>query len=585
MLVYLNGQTKIRIEGFKFNISFRQFIEYGRRIWLKEEIKVHYKNLNNINYKLYYLHSRLNLLLHHCEFDCLDLKVRDFVFYQSSLIYNNLCKKLNDLRFLQSHHHQQYIFPSQPSLHNVNYNFHAKFINLSNFTFSNNEENILKSGLKYNLPVNIQSKHVEFLAVNVEKVINSVEIPEANIVRTEIFTKLKRILGNYTFNKNFDSIYKTCKNLRSKIKLNNLVVTKADKGNCVVVLNKVDYVDKVLDFLSNDDFNLLSKDPNPSFLSIFKSSLKKYSITLSSLGKPNKFYFQIMNPSTPLLYGLPKLHKPGIPIRPVVSFPNSPVSKLAPWLNSIIRTHTNFNNKYAITNSCDLVQKIINIPFPSSSILVSFDVVNLFPSIPPDECTNLIRNLLFSNNSLYTYQILDLCSLLDLVFKQNYFKFDNNYYSQVSGLAMGSNISPLAAEIFMNNLENTIFSNSSILNKISFWYRYVDDCLVLFNGTIDELNNFSRKFKTRLNEHLYLINRYLNTNIYNTNSAFANHILCSGHSFSSDLNIKILHVCNKGSLLNSLETLEINRISNNNSINCLNEMLNLNPSILLSSKL
>ncbi|KAK4887785.1 hypothetical protein RN001_004056 [Aquatica leii] len=94
-----------------------------------------------------------------------------------------------------------------------------------------------------------------------------------------------------------------------------------------------------------------------------------------------------------------------------------------------------------------------------------------------------------------------------------------------------------------------------------------------------------RKFKTRLNEHLYLINRYSNTNIYNTNSAFANHILCSGHSFSSDLNIKILHVCNKGSLLNSLETLEINRISNNNSINCLNEMLNLNPSILLSSKL
>ncbi|XP_045470675.1 uncharacterized protein LOC123677962 [Harmonia axyridis] len=148
-----------------------------------------------------------------------------------------------------------------------------------------------------------------------------------------------------------------------------------------------------------------------------------------------------------------------------------------------------FTNRFSVTNSLDLTNKISNVNIPPNCILVSFDVSNLFPSIDPEDCLMLVRQLLFSNSDLPTCHILNLCSLVDLVLRQNFFQFNNLFYVQKSGLAMGSNLSPLLAEVFMSNLESTISQHPSF-SKILFWHRYVDDILALFKGTLDDLNNF-----------------------------------------------------------------------------------------------
>ncbi len=60
-----------------------------------------------------------------------------------------------------------------------------------------------------------------------------------------------------------------------------------------------------------------------------------------------------------------------------------------------------------------------------------------------------------------------------------------------TGLQMGSPLSPLMAEIFMDNLETTLLKrNIFFKNKVLFWHRYVDDVAVLFQGSIDELHTF-----------------------------------------------------------------------------------------------
>ena len=43
-----------------------------------------------------------------------------------------------------------------------------------------------------------------------------------------------------------------------------------------------------------------------------------------------------MNPHAPILYGLPKIHKTNIPIRPVVSYVNAPVVKICKYLNNLL---------------------------------------------------------------------------------------------------------------------------------------------------------------------------------------------------------------------------------------------------------
>lgn len=61
-------------------------------------------------------------------------------------------------------------------------------------------------------------------------------------------------------------------------------------------------------------------------------------------------------------------------------------------------------------------------------------------------------------------------------------------------LAMGSPLSCILAEIFLNNLENMFLWNEEkmktykVINNIVFYFRYMDDTILLFNGCTRQLN-------------------------------------------------------------------------------------------------
>ncbi|MGR0261149.1 hypothetical protein, partial [Klebsiella pneumoniae] len=59
------------------------------------------------------------------------------------------------------------------------------------------------------------------------------------------------------------------------------------------------------------------------------------------------------------------------------------------------------------------------------------------------------------------------------------------FYLQSEGLPIGSCISPILAEIFLDSLEHKIFnSNNSLVKYVKHWFRYVDDVFCLFTGQI-----------------------------------------------------------------------------------------------------
>ena len=61
----------------------------------------------------------------------------------------------------------------------------------------------------------------------------------------------------------------------------------------------------------------------------------------------------------------------------------------------------------------------------------------------------------------------DIIIMLDTCLKKNYFRFDNNMYIDNNSSAMGNPLSPLAAEIFWDNLENYI-QKHPLFNKFIF---------------------------------------------------------------------------------------------------------------------
>nr|XP_060626296.1 uncharacterized protein LOC132771840 [Anolis sagrei ordinatus] len=76
--------------------------------------------------------------------------------------------------------------------------------------------------------------------------------------------------------------------------------------------------------------------------------------------------------------------------------------------------------------------------------------------------------------------------LLDIVLEKNYFRFQNQFYFQVFGVAMGSPLAPSIANLFMANLENTVLLNPSLNmyhTNIIYYGRFIDDIFLIFKST------------------------------------------------------------------------------------------------------
>jgi hypothetical protein len=74
----------------------------------------------------------------------------------------------------------------------------------------------------------------------------------------------------------------------------------------------------------------------------------------------------------------------------------------------------------------------------------------------------------------------ELINLSKAIIEQNYFRFENSFYSQESGLAMGSSTSSIFSEIYLQYMENTAIYDILIHNNKTGYFRYLDNILVVY---------------------------------------------------------------------------------------------------------
>ena len=207
-----------------------------------------------------------------------------------------------------------------------------------------------------------------------------------------------------------------------------------------------------------------------------------------------KLYLKGINSKAPTLTGLPKLHKEGIPLRPLVNFTTAPGYKMAKKLVNIIKHNIRITNDHSLINSIDFVDKVKDLIIEPSYKLASFDIINLYTNIPVAETLRILKINLINTNKLDIESINELMDVLELILDQNYFTHNNQFFSQQEGLAMGSPLSGLLADIYLNNFENSfILTNNEHSDNIMFYGRYVDDTFLIYKGTqrqIDRLHNY-----------------------------------------------------------------------------------------------
>jgi hypothetical protein len=118
----------------------------------------------------------------------------------------------------------------------------------------------------------------------------------------------------------------------------------------------------------------------------------------------------------------------------------------------ILNQHISLNNHYNIMNSVNLANDLTKLEIQENHRLISFDIKDLCVNVPIYETLDITKNrLLQNNNTQMTQQII---SLLRVVLTQNYFTFQQTIYQPNQGIAMGSPISSLIAEIFLQQYED-----------------------------------------------------------------------------------------------------------------------------------
>ena len=138
-------------------------------------------------------------------------------------------------------------------------------------------------------------------------------------------------------------------------------------------------------------------------------------------------------------------------------------------------------------DSGDFIEKTKRISnIPDDAILVTADVVRLYPSIPHELVLKALEEALEKRDSIQI-STSDLVKMAKFVPQNNYFESNGETKQQISGTAIGTKFAPPYAYIFMDQVESEFLKTQIPL----VWFRYIDDIFFYLDSWIRQIRTIS----------------------------------------------------------------------------------------------
>ena len=143
----------------------------------------------------------------------------------------------------------------------------------------------------------------------------------------------------------------------------------------------------------------------------------------------------------------------------------------------------------------DFIDQIKGIHLGQDQCKKSYDVKALFTSVPTTKAITIIKQLLEQDQELQqrtSLSIESILSLLEFCINSTYFSFQGKFYEQLEGAAMGSPLSPIVANLYMESFE--VEAIKSAPHSPYLWKRFVDDTFTILqssqkNGFLEHINS------------------------------------------------------------------------------------------------
>ena len=192
------------------------------------------------------------------------------------------------------------------------------------------------------------------------------------------------------------------------------------------------------------------------------------------------------------MYGLPKTHKKGNPLRPILSMTDSFHHELGKWLAGLLQSVLERISSRCISDSFTFAKTMQNLDIDPNVFMCSFDVSSLFTDVSLDETIKICSDALYDDSDLQPLIPWNaFVELMKSVTSSVEFSFNNTMYKQTDGVAMGSPLGPALANIFVGYYEEKLFAQ---MQKPPTYFRYVDDRFAMFDHLAE-----ADKFLTKLN--------------------------------------------------------------------------------------
>jgi hypothetical protein len=165
------------------------------------------------------------------------------------------------------------------------------------------------------------------------------------------------------------------------------------------------------------------------------------------------------DPQIPAFYGLIKVHKKPVTIRPIVachSWLTTPLSRVCAYeLHSLVKSHLS----HVLADSRQLITMIERIKIPThytvgSVRLITGDVEGLYVNIPIHDAITAVTHFCELHRGAAFAAMIN--SWLSFVFEEALVKFGEHYFRQIWGFPMGTALSPDAANVFMAVQEDVL---------------------------------------------------------------------------------------------------------------------------------